>query len=221
MKGPGFLFAALSVVTAIPSAGIAAPTGACHCYRDRTFDPERPGAADSYILATSRSSLLSAVFGPSKRELVEAVMTGTSPDDLWVAHWAAARTGAAASALLEAKGAMGSWKAALAPAGHLGKAFEDAMSRGSSDGDLAGMVVDDVLTSRLGVEPAAVTALHKTGATTSEAILAVVLASRIQTNPATILASVKSGHATWGMALQGLGLAPKDVDGLVRHILSR
>ena len=52
-------------------ASNAAPTVACHCYQDRTFDPERPAAADPYILATTRSSLLSAAFGVDKRALAE------------------------------------------------------------------------------------------------------------------------------------------------------
>ena len=216
-----FLFAALALVAAVPAAGTADGAGACHCYRDRSYDLERPAAADPYILATSRSSLLSAAFGPSKRELVQAVMTGTSPDDLWVAHWAAARTGADASSLLEAKSAKGSWKAALGPPGRLGKAFEDAMSRGSPDDVLAAVIVDEVLTSRVRVEPASLAALRKAGATTSEVILAVVLASRVQTDPATVLASVKRGNATWGAMLQGLGLTPKDLDGVIRQTLSR
>jgi len=215
------LLAAAALVAAAPSAAVAESTSACHCYRDRSFDPERPSAADPYILSSSRSSLLSAAFGPSKRELVQAVMTGTSPDDLWIAHWVAAKTGADAAALLEAKATQGSWKLVLAPAGRLGKAFGDALSRGSSEGDLAAFVVDDVLTSRVGVEPATVAALHKAGATTNEAILATVLAERLRTGPATILTSVKGGGATWGALLQGLGLTPKDLDGVIRQILSR
>ena len=221
MRASSFLFTAVVLVAAVPSAGVAEPTGACHCYRDRSFDAQRPAAADPYILSTSRSSLLSAAFGPSKRELVQAVMTGTSPDVLWIAHWVAAKTGADAAALLEAKATQGSWKLVLAPAGRLGKAFGDALSRGSSEGDLAAFVVDDVLTSRVGVEPATVAALHKAGATTNEAILATVLAERLRTGPATILTSVKGGGATWGALLQGLGLTPKDLDGVIRQILSR
>lgn len=101
------------------------------------------------------------------------------------------------------------------------EAFEDALSRGSPDGELAAIIVDDVLASRAGIEPAAVAALRRAGATTNEAILAVVLARRLQTNPATVLAAAKSGGATWGAVLQGLGLTPKELDGVVRQIVSR
>src|SRR5512139_4163179 len=68
---------------AAPSADAAKSTAGCHCFRDRTFELERPAAVDPYILATTRSSLLSAAFGPGKASLVQAVMTGTAPEDLW------------------------------------------------------------------------------------------------------------------------------------------
>jgi hypothetical protein len=148
-------------------------------------------------------------------------MTGTSPDDLFIADWAAARTGRSSAALLDAKGAARSWKAVLASAGGLGKTFEDAMARGSSDADLASIAVDDVLVTRLRAEPSAVTALRKAGASSSEAILAVVLASRLQTNSMTILEPVRKGEATWGLVVQGLGLTPKDIDAVVRQVIAR
>ncbi len=214
------LAATVALAALVPAVAVADATGPCHCYRDRSFDPARPRAADPYILASTRSSLLSAVFGPSKRELVEAVMTGTSPDDLWIAYWVAARSGRQAASLLGAKDAKKSWKAVLGPTDGLGKTFEEAIARGSPDGDLAALAVDDVLGSRAGVDPGAVAALREMGATTSEVILAVVLASRIQTTPTTVLAPVKSGNVTWGAVLQGLGLTPKTVDDVVRQIVS-
>src|SRR5512138_3933537 len=119
--------ALLLAVAVLPAAAAAAPTANCHCFRDRAFDPARPAAADPYVLATTRSSLLSAALGPGKGSLVRAVMGGTAPDDLWVAHWAAARAGGDAGALLEAKGAKGSWKAALAGAKGHGAPFEKAL----------------------------------------------------------------------------------------------
>jgi len=210
------LLALLSAATAA-----ADPTGPCHCYRARTFDPANPEAADPYILATVRSSLLSAAFGPPKRELVGAAMTGTSPEDLWIAHWAAPRVGLEAAALLEAKAARGSWKAALAGRPGLAGRFAEALPRGAPDVELAAIAVDDVLVGRLGADPAELAAARVAGASTTETILAALLAARLGTAPATVLAPVKAGKATWGVALQALGLAPRDLDGVVRQALSR
>src|SRR5512145_3059565 len=99
---------------ALPGSALAAPTVNCHCFRNRSFDPADPPAADPYILANARSSLLSAAFGVPKATLVRAVMTGTPPEDLWIAHWSAARTGREAAWLLGAIAETGSWRAALA-----------------------------------------------------------------------------------------------------------
>ncbi|HEY6001231.1 MAG TPA: hypothetical protein VIV57_00070 [Anaeromyxobacter sp.] len=216
------LLAVLALASA-PSAAAAAAesTGPCHCYRVRAFDPARPEAADPYILATTRSSLLSAAFGPSKRDLVAAAMSGTSPEDLWIASWAAPRARREAAALLEARAKLRSWRAALAGAPGLSGPFAEALARGAPDAELAAIAVDDVLSGRLGADPAELAAARLAGASTSEVILAALLAARLGTAPATVLAPVKSGKATWGVALQALGLAPQDLDGLVRQAVRR
>ncbi|MGB8932925.1 MAG: hypothetical protein WCC48_16905, partial [Anaeromyxobacteraceae bacterium] len=117
------LIASALTLALSPLAAGADPATGCHCFRDRTFEPARPGAADPYVLATTRSSLLSAAYGVPKTELVGAVMTGTAPEELWIAHWSAARTRRTAATLLDARKVKGSWKAALAGAGSLGGAF--------------------------------------------------------------------------------------------------
>jgi hypothetical protein len=203
------------------TAAAADPTGPCHCYRDRSFDPVRPEAADPYILATTRSSLLSAALGPSKRELVSAAMTGTSPEDLWVAHWAARRAGREAADLLDAKARQGSWKAVLAGGRGLPAGFAAALARGAADAELAAIAADDVLVERVGADAAELSAARGAGASTSEVVLAAVLAARLGTAPATVLAPVKAGKATWGAALQALGLTPRDLDGVVRQSVRR
>lgn len=208
-----------ALLASVPAA--AEPTGPCHCYRQRTFDAARPEAADPYILATVRSSLLSAAFGPAKRELVAAVMTGTQPEDLWIAHWAAARGGRDAGGLLAAKGARGSWRAALGGVPGAPETFAAALARGAPDAELAALAVDDVLVRRLGADAAELAAARAAGGSTAEVILAALLAARLGTAPATVLAPVKAGKATWGLALQALGLAPRDLDGVVRRSLAR
>ncbi len=209
-----------AAVFALPLAPRAAPGGpACHCFTDRTYDAARPGAADPYILATTRSSLLSAAYGVPKAELVGSVMSGTSAEDLWVANWAGARLGRPASELLDARSAAGSWKAALAGEGasKLGRAFRDQLERGASDARLAALAVDDVLATRLRADPAGLARLRAAGAGTEEAILCIVLAGKLGTTPAALFAPVRAGKATWGSTVQAAGLTPKGIDGLVRQ----
>jgi hypothetical protein len=204
---------------AAPAATFAAPTATCHCFKVRSFDPAEPAAADPYILATSRSSVLSAAFGAGKASLVQAVMSGTAPDDLWVAHWAGARSATDAAALLEAREAKGSWRAALAGAKGLGDTFARALAAGASDAALAALAVDDVLASRIGAAAEDLTLLRAAGARSEEVVLAAVLSVRLGTPAMPILARVRSGAGTWGTVLRDAGLAPQDMDGVVRALV--
>jgi hypothetical protein len=209
----------LTAAVALPAAAGAEPTGACHCYQDRTFDPARPAAADPYILATSRSSLLSAAYGVEKRSLVSAVMTGTPAEDLWVAPYAGGRTGRPAAALLALRQDRGSWKAALAGLQGLDAPFAAAVERGADAAALASLAVDAVLVSRLHATPAGLRALADAGATPEERILATVLAAQLAAPTAPLVVQVRSGRASWGEVLRDAGLAPRDLDGLVRRLV--
>lgn len=203
-----------------PAPGAEAEsTAGCHCFRDRTFELERPAAADPYILATTRSSLLSAAFGPGKASLVQAVMTGTAPEDLWIAHFAAARAGAEPGALLEAKGAKGAWKAALAGAKGIDGPFAAALARNAPDAELAALAVEDVLVRRAGSTAEEVHALRQAGASTEETIVAIVLSKKLATPAVPLVQRVRGGQATWGRVLNDAGIVPKQMDGIVRALV--
>lgn len=218
MSRGGALALAAMLSASAPSAAGAAPAAACHCYRDRTFDPERPAAANPYILATTRSSLLSAAFGVDKRSLVGAVMTGTAAEDLWVAHFAGSRTGRPAAALLALRQDRGSWRAALAGLPGLDRPFAAALAGGADDAGLAALAVDEVLVSRLHVDPATIRSLRVAGATPEERILASVLATHLQAPTRPLVVNVRAGRASWGEVLRDAGLAPGDLDRLIRRL---
>lgn len=146
-------------------------------------------------------------------------MGGTAPDDLWIAHWAGARMGRGGDALLAAKEAKGSWRAALDGAKDLGAAFDRALASDASDGALAALAVDDVLVSRVGASGEELTLLRAAGARTEEVVLAAVLSVRLGTPAMPILARVRSGAGTWGTVLRDAGLAPQDLDGVVRGLV--
>lgn len=210
---------AAALAALLPGAARAAPAAACHCYQDRTFDPARPAAADPYVLATVRSSLLSAAFGVEKRSLVAAVMSGTAAEDLWVATFAGARAGRPAAALLALREERGSWSAALRGLSGLDGPFRAALDRGAGAEALAAVAVDEVLVARLGATPAGLRALAAAGASPSERILATALSAHLQAPTAPLVAQVRAGKASWGEVLRDAGLAPKELDGLVRRLV--
>lgn len=216
-------FAALfaTALALAPAAARPESSTGCHCFQDRSFEPARPGAADPYILATSRSSLLSAAFGVPKKELVMAVMTGTAPEDLWIAWYAASRTRRPAPELLEARKAKGSWREALAGAGAIAPAFDAALARGGAATELAALAVDDVLVTRAKAPAASLRAYRAAGASTEEAVVATILSAKLGAPVLPLLVQVKAGRATWGSVLADAGIEPGQIDGIVRGMVAK
>lgn len=211
---------ALSLLAALlPLAAWADPVPTCHCFTNRTFDAAAPAAADPYILATTRSSLLSATLGPPKGLLVRSVMSGSDPDSLWIAYWAGAREGRPAERLIEERVARGSWKAALEGAGNLGPEFARAFARGATDRELAALAVDDVLATRLRADRSAIGALRSAGASSEEVIVATLVAARSGAAAAQVFQRVHSGGASWGIALRDAGLSPQQIDAALRALV--
>jgi hypothetical protein len=218
LPGSRLLAVILSGAAALvaPAPARAAATVTCHCFTSRAFDAADPLAADPYILAATRSSLLSAATGVEKADLVRAVMGGTLPEDLWIAHWGARAAGATPGFLLAAHEETRSWKAPLVTARGLPPSFREALARGASSVELAAIAVDDVLVRRLGADAGAIRAVRDAGASSEEAIVAVFLAPRLRAAPAALLARVRAGRASWGALLAEAGLTAEQIEAAVR-----
>lgn len=216
------LFALLGLLLAAAPVS-AATTVTCHCFQDRGFDPQRPSAADPYILATAQNSLLAGAFGLPKKEVVRAKMAGASGDRLWVVHYLAARSGRPAGEIAASREQAADWQSVLTsqrldPAA-LSPRFVAALIKGAGDEALAAAAADATLESRLGADPSAIEALRATGATSQEAILALFLGRRAGHSPLDPFRRVKSGNATWGEILNASGIEPMNLDDEIGRLL--
>lgn len=205
------------------SAGVArAAPASCHCFRDRSFDPARPAAADPYFLVAARNALIAVAFGVPRRSLVGARMAGTSADDLWVAHFAARRLGLDGGELLAARGSAASWEEVLrgpkVPPGRLGERMARLLAEGASDETLAAGSADETLAALLGADPSELSRIRAEGAPTGEVVLAALLARRTGRAVASLRAEVLSGSATWGGLLAGSGLRQDNLEGEIRKL---
>lgn len=218
---PTRLLALALLVAAIPFE--AAAVVSCHCFRDRSFDPARPAAADPYVLATAQNSVLAAVFGLEKKAVVQAKMTGTANEDLWLAHFAAARTGLRPTELLDSRSRAGTWGEALGALGvapeRLGSAFPDLLGRNGADALLASAVVDAIAAERLAADPGVVGALRAAGASDAETVAAVVLFRLTGTPAAGNLEAVRRGAATWGGLFHAAGVEPPAIGDAAARLL--
>jgi hypothetical protein len=215
-----FFLTFLLVTLAAPA--LAVPAISCHCFQDRSFDPQRPDAVDPYLLANGRNSLFAAAFGVEKKEVVKAVMSGTLPEELWVSHYLAQRSGQSVERVGSLRSSNPSWKGVLSPLGagpeQCGNAFFAAALQGAGSNLLASLAVDAVLMTRLLVPPEEIADLRGAGADDRQTVLAVFL-GRKTGRPARILYDEVAGGGSWGAILAATGMEPKGIEGEMRGLL--
>ena len=201
----------------------AASAISCHCYQDRSFDPQRAAAADPYFLATTQNSLLAAVFKLSKKEVVRAKMSGSSGDDLWISHFLAQRTAQSTEQWMAGRSSAGSWgkavTAAKLSASELGPRVAKAVKEELGDEALARAVAEELLISRAGIDPAVLNALGKASASLQETILAVFLAAQSGQPASELFQAVQSKNTTWGRLLDGYQIPPGEIEQRVIRML--
>ncbi len=218
--GQGAVLARLAAVLGFwlllfPAVAFAAGT-ACHCFRDREYDPADPGKSDEYLLATAANSLLSAAYAVPKREIVQARMSGTSGEDLWISTYAAHRQGEPAGVLMTARAAAASWREVFQSRGgqleSLGPRFVGALAAGAGDAALARLAAAETLAGRLGTPWAELEEVTGRGATLQETVLAALIGRWSSRPAAEVYADVKAGKSGWSRLLAAQGRVPKQME---------
>jgi hypothetical protein len=189
-----------------PSGAQAIPTINCHCFRDRSYDPARPTAADAYLLATTQNSFFATIFGIEQREIVMKKQTGTPADDLWVAYWVAARSGISSAVLLSARRKKASWNDVIfplnLPQASLGTPFLRELGANATDARLAETVADELLVNFRLLDRTALASMRKQHATNQELIMATLIAAKSGQPADRLLLAVRGKRTSWGELLR-------------------
>lgn len=213
----------LLLLVLIPLPLLAAPAVTCHCFQDRAFDPQRPQAADAYFLATLQNSLFAAVSGTDKRAVVQAKMAGAAGDELWV-RWALTAPGQTSQAEVDAlRDAGRSWREVARqlhlPLDRFDPALTKGLLRGAQTAELAALVVDAVLRTRLGATAESLARLRRDGADDRQTIAAVFLARRSGGAPHGWLAAVQQRGESWSGLLLRAGVEAGTVETALAGLL--
>jgi hypothetical protein len=214
-------FLAILLVSPLPALAIPAIT--CHCFKDRSFDPARPAAADPYLLATTQNTFFAIVFNVDKKTIVIKKQQGMSADDLWIAYWIAARTGASAEKLLQLKHKGGTWKDVVESqrlsAKNFGTPFTRALNATFSADLLAETVVNDTFLRYHLINEVELKALREAGASNQELILAALIAASTKQSARLIYLNVKNGSKTWGALLESANINTKNLQQEISNIM--
>lgn len=207
----------------IPMPALAIPAITCHCFTDRSYDPARPALADPYFLATTQNSFFAAVFGIEKKAIVIKKQKGISADDLWLAYWLAARSGADPENLLQEHKNKGSWRMVATglaiPAKSLGNRVAEALKTDVGDERLASTVVDDLLLRFRFHGETELAVLRKAGAGNQELVLAGLLSARTRQPATQLYREVKSSGISWGALLHRAKIAPSEIESEVSTLV--
>lgn len=213
---PGLAALLVAAALQLAAAGAQAAAASCHCFRDRDYDPAHPVKSDEYLLATAANSLLSAAYGVPRREIVQARMSGTSGEDLWIGTFAAERQRVAAADLLKARATAASWRDVFlsrgGDLGPLGPRFAAAIAGGAGDETLAWIAAAETLAARLGTPWQQLDALAGSGATLQETVLAALIGSWSSRPAPAVYAEVKADGSGWSGRLAEQGRVPKQME---------
>ena len=208
------LLSAALILSAASGAQAAAPS--CHCFRDREYDPANPEKSDEYLLATASNTLLSAACGLPKRDIVQARMSGTSGEDLWISSYAAQRQGTDAGRLMKARGTALSWREVFqsrgGPLEPLGARFVAALAGGAGDVALARIAAAETLAARLLTPWPELDGLAARGATHQETVLAALIGAWSSRPSPEVYDDVKAGKSGWSRQLAAQGRVPKQME---------
>lgn len=212
------------LVLLLPAAmAHAGPIITCHCFQDRSFNPDKPAAADPYLLATTQNSLLAAIFGLEKRSVVREKMSGTPGEELWVAHHLAQRGGMPYSLLLATHGRTGSWLGTVTllglDTGSLAPRFAALLAEDAGDEPLAAAVVDEIVTTRLGVPPEEVEQIRAMGGANAELILAAYVGRKSDRSALDVYIEASHERATWGQMLNAAPDTARTIEEDIRRLL--
>jgi hypothetical protein len=203
---------------------LAIPAITCHCFTDRSYDAARPTLADPYFLATTANSFFAAVFGVEKKTIVVKKQKGVSADDLWIAYWLAARSGADPESLLLGRKSKGNWRQVATPLAipdkSMGGRVVEALKVNAADDRLAEAVVDELLLRFRFHGEAELAALRKAGAGNQELIMTGLIAAKTRQPAMKYYRDVKGGGPSWGALLQRAKIEPAEIQSEVAAMVT-
>ena len=222
----------LSVVL-IPMAALAKPTINCHCFRDRSFDAQKPHAADDYFLATAQNSFFAARFDISKKSVVIKKQKGVSAEGLWLTYWLAEKGQVTVEQLTARRDNDESWRTIVDQLALgetvLGQPISEALradvEQVATTADiplhLDQLIVDQILIEQNLYQAEPLQRLRRGGATNKMVLLLCALSDQSSQDVEGLYAQVDSDGQSWGELVQQSQLNVKQLYQQFKRLLHK
>ncbi len=198
----------------------------CHCFKDRTFDPENKFAADSYLLTTSFNSFIATNFNISKRQIVMMLMKGSvGPEDLLIGLYLAREADVDLESLLAILDNGGTWEQILVSSNLQQKENNEEFLKSlgtviNDKKDAVEMITDQLVKDFFEVNQPAIDILRKEGANGREITLVYLLEKfgNRDKSASEILVMKTQEKKSWGEIALFFGLSPKGTGKLLSEV---
>ncbi len=196
-------------------------TDNCHCFKNRSYNPEKIFASDPYLLTTCFNSLLSSYFKISKSQLIMKKMKeGIAPDDLIIGLYLARESHTDLDLLLATMNNGGSWQQILASEKMKEMAADNKtlakISQGEKITQAAKEIIGQMIADSFQLKPEKISAHRQEGLSEKEIILLYTLANyQKQMSFEQILAMKKNNGMSWSQIADTFGLSPKETGRLL------
>jgi hypothetical protein len=216
------LIALILSVFAVISESEAKSTIQCHCFQNRIFDTDKPGAADAYYLATTHNAFYAQAGDASKKIIVRSRQRGLLEDDLWIAFAVSREHSVALESLLTTRLQHTEWDSTLQAlgieTGELKHELRRAIERKSSN--ITAEVLDHTLVNLGLISATHLQELRALNANAKEVLASVLLQIYGEKAAPEYLREARSG-AHWDRLMHNAGIDIAQVEQLWARALKR
>jgi len=204
----------------------AGNTAACHCFRQRDYNPEAKFAADDYLLATCFNSLTARSFNISKRQIIMLKMKGgIHQDDLLTALRLSRDFSLDLQQLVSLRQQGCQWKEIISKFKQLsevsGNILLDEIRTGKPITDLGREIADGMIADFYGIPKREVEKLRDIGFDARKTTLLFLLVHAARVTPDEIVNLVKHQGKSWSEIAHDFDISPAMAGKLIENYQSK
>ena len=206
-----FLLLLLATMMAEPAA--AEMTAGCHCFKQRSYDPEARFVADDYILATSFNSLTANLFSISKKKIIMLKMRGgVHQNDLLIALKLGHDFAVDHRQLLNLRQKNYSWQKIISQSNSLSEIKDNALlamiKTGKPVNDLGQKVANSMIADFYSAPEKEIEKLRSLGFNEKEMVLFFLLVRNTPMKSEDLVNQIVREGRSWSEVAHNLGITP-------------